>query len=234
MKLVGKKKSIFISAVVLIIASILSAVFFIVDIDGVVQETKVFEFLTCITAILGVVGLISSSNEQNELNEAEFIVRINTKYIDHEEYQNLLYKIENKEVTSFEEIENDVTQLFDFFEPIYILISKKIIKWDVINDLFCYRFFTVVNCELVQQEIFDKKKEFYENIIMFHKEWKEYRDKRGLEIPFFETDLSKRPWYAEYTNKRHKSTNKSHKDNISATRGLNVRRANKADSYALR
>lgn len=174
-----------------IIIVLLCAIYFTYGIDAYINGTVFFELVTALTAVFGVVSVLIQSRENHDLRESQFIVNLNKDYINNTEYQKLLDFLEKVNVgEKFSEEQFDlVSNYFDFFEPIYLLIKKKVIDIETIDDLFAYRFFSVVNNREVQNQVICPYITFYKNIINLHYIWKEYRVKHHKNIPFSETDL---------------------------------------------
>lgn len=185
------KKTIIAIILFFIFIILLCATYFALGIDALISETVFFEVITAVTAIFGVVSILVQSQENHDLRESQFIVNLNKDYINNDEYQKLLDFLENvKTGESFSEEKFDlVSNYFDFFEPIYLLIRKKVIDIETIDDLFAYRFFSVVNNIEVQRQVISPYISFYKNIIALHYLWKQYRTKHHKNIPFSETDL---------------------------------------------
>ena len=146
-------------------------------------------------------GLIFQSSRSKDLEEAQFIFSLSQEFINNDNYQLLLHSLEAKKALD-RNLLNIAAQYLDFFEPLYVLIEKKMIKIDMIEDLFCYRFFSVVNNITIQEKVLTPHKEYYGNICKLHYVWKEYRRDRTRRkvIPLIETDLSKIEWYDSIRN----------------------------------
>lgn len=169
------------------------------NVDVSMKDSMFFGALEAIGAILGLFGLIYQEKKAKDLDCARFIVDLNQSYIDDTSHQELIRFLDTHSPTDELplEIQDIAIQHFDFFEPIYILIQKRIIEFSAIDDLFAFRFFRVVNDKRIQDSIISPNYESYANIILLHKEWSKYRSskKSSNNIPLFDTDLSLMPWY---------------------------------------
>lgn len=185
------KKTIISVILFFIFITSLCVIYFALGVDLYISETLFFEMVTAVTAIFGVVSILVQSQENHDLRESQFIVNLNKDYINNVEYQKLLDFLEKvEEGEEFSEDKFDlVSNYFDFFEPIYLLIRKKVIDIETIDDLFAYRFFSVVNNKEVQRQVISPYISFYKNIVTLHYMWKRYRTKHHKDIPFSKTDL---------------------------------------------
>lgn len=191
------RKEGFFKLVVLITALLAIGFFYFKsDVDRSLGETVFFGMLESLAAVFGIFALIIQNTHSKELDCASFIVQLNQNYIDCEAHQELISILEKNDPELIDEkVINMAIQHFDFFEPIYILLKKKIIDMEYIDDLFCYRFFSVANNPYIQKSIIEPNYGSYNNIIELHRLWKDYRKKAGNSVPFQETDLSLNAWY---------------------------------------
>lgn len=190
-----KKKILVVGAFISLII-ILGIIFFKCNLDSLFGDTIFFDILTTFTAIFGVFAIIFQTGRSKDLDEAQFIINLNQQYFSNENYQKVVDLLEAETIP--EGIDNIIAQYFDFFEPIYILLNKGIIHVKVIDDLFCFRFFSVVNNKYVQDKILTPHKDYYKNITRLHQLWKKYRLNNGLDIPLVSTDLSLVDWYNDF------------------------------------
>ena len=72
-----------------------------------------------------------------------------------------------------------ISNYLTFFETIYLLLCEGVITFDMIDDLFAYRFFLAVHSKFVQQQKLETQPENFRNIYLLEREWMEYRLKRG-------------------------------------------------------
>lgn len=201
------RKKFFVIFIFILLIFMISVVYFGMNLDHKIGNTVFFELLTAFTALFGVASIVFQSNRSKDLDEAKFIFDLNKQYISNKRYQTLLDLLSSNVSKTFpEDIEELISSYFDFFEPIYILIKKDILKLELIDDLFCFRFFSVVNHPFVQDMVLTKHKEYYANIVKLHFVWKKYRlkKKKDNNIPLLNSDLSLVEWYNNflYSKKR--------------------------------
>lgn len=179
-----------------VILATTSMLYFYFDIDTSLNNTVFFEMITTITAVFGVILVLLQITRSKNLEEAQFIFSLNQEYINNSNFQRVLDIIDNDADFS-EDDYSTVVQMFDYFESIYILVKNKLIDIEVIDDLFCYRFFAVINNSKIQNKLLIPKKEFYANIIKLHFVWTEYRIKNNNKIPFCEFNLTNINGYSD-------------------------------------
>ena len=169
--------------------------FFGLNLDSSLKDTIFFGIIEAAGAIFGLFGLIYQEKENKKIESARFIVELNQNYLNDVSHQELIAALEESSDKWDPQIRNSAIQHLDFFEPFCILVENKIIKIGLIDDLFSYRFFRVVNDMRVQKDIIGKEPDSYRNIIVLHYIWKQQKLKKEAKIPFDETDLSKQDWY---------------------------------------
>lgn len=197
------KKNLFIVCGLVFLIIVFGIVFFKYNFDSFLENTAFFSILTTFTAIFGVFAIAFQSGRSKELDEAKFIFDLNQQYINNTNYQKMLDVLEgNLCETVPAGIDNIIAQHLDFFESIYILLHKGLIRISIIDDLFCFRFFSVVNNKYVQDKVLTPHKEYYRNIVMLHKIWIKYRLNKHLDIPLISSDLSLVDWYNDFCHHR--------------------------------
>lgn len=70
-----------------------------------------------------------------------------------------------------------VSNYLTFFETMYLLLCNGVITFEMIDDLFAYRFFLAVHSKLVQQEKLAPQPENFKNIFCLEHKWLQYREK---------------------------------------------------------
>lgn len=198
------KKRLLLIGIAAIVFVAIVVMYIVLGVDALLGETKLFALITAVTAIVGVFGLIYQQSRLREVNSAQFLTTLSQMYINHNEYQELLDELEQTRKTRkganiTEEQKRIAANCLDFFEPVYVLIKSNAITMAQIDDLFCYRFFALVNNPIVQDCVIRPYHLYYSNIAKLHKEWTRFiiRSSKNKKVPYFETDLSKKPWYKE-------------------------------------
>ena len=128
-----------------------------------------------------------------EIARATFIVKLNKTWVENSEYSELYGSfqrcIEHQEIEPHKS-ENckdcnnglervKVSNYLTFFETIYILYKRGVIDFEILDDLFAYRFFTAVhNSHFVREKLKQQPYNFI-NIFCLEYEWLKYRKKIG-------------------------------------------------------
>lgn len=150
--------------------------------------------ITSIETIALIVSLaiaIRQLYDSKEIARATFIVDLNKSYVENQDFINLYNHLQacfdNKYKESHDcsdeskchlEFEKGViSNYLTFFETIYLLYKNGVISFEIIDDLFAYRFFLIAHSKLVQQEKLGHQPENFTNIFCLEKEWLEYRKK---------------------------------------------------------
>jgi hypothetical protein len=117
---------------------------------------------------------------------------LNKEFNSNKDILNIFMKLEqyrkDKKNPFTDDDKHRMTLYLTFFELIYILINRKLISFEVINDLFVYRFFSAVHNKHVQEIELVKDAECYKNIFKLHYEWVNHR--RGLHEKIMDEESS--------------------------------------------
>jgi len=166
-----------------VVISIVSGTFVFVTKDQYASQA-----ITTVTAVVGVFAIWFQMRKSKRLNEGEFIVNLNNQFVENKNISELFLKMEKYERTDKSKnvfYEDDITKVaayMTFFEVIFSLIERKIIKLWMIDDLFSYQFFLLLNNDRIQKLELIPCEKYYINVYKFYKMWKDYRKKHGLEI----------------------------------------------------
>jgi hypothetical protein len=141
-----------------------------------------------ITIAVAVVQL----SDSKEISRASFIVELNKSFVENENYKKVYDMLQNSvdhncEPQNYYESDecdlvlakSDISNYLTFFETLYILYLRGVVSFDIIDDLFAYRFFLVVHSRVIQREKLIPQPENFKNIFMLEKEWLAYRVKVG-------------------------------------------------------
>lgn len=105
-------------------------------------------------------------------------------------------KLKGKDITHLPDsyITDDnlnLIEYLEFFENIAVMVFDDVLKIKSIDSVFGDSFFYALNNTYIQNIEIIPYVEHYTNIVVLHKEWTNYRLKKGIEIPYYETSLSK-------------------------------------------
>jgi len=160
---------------------------------GVMSEATsvLITSLQAIGLIATLLIAIRQLHDSKEIARATFIMELNKAWVQNEDYKKIYNKLhkcidcdkeckdtcENKN----EEIEKiSISNYLTFFETIYILKKNGVINFDVLDDLFAYRFFMAVHNEkFIQKSKLGSQPYNFINIFCLEYEWLEYRKSIG-------------------------------------------------------
>ncbi len=144
----------------------------------VLRESIAGDFLVSVTAVVGALAIWFELRRSKELAQGEFVVNLNNSFSVNDDVKSLYKKlIDGAPLT--EEDRMGVVEYLTFFETVYILISREVVKIDIINDLFAFRFFTAINNQDLRDMELITDRQFYRNIYRLDKIWHEYRYYKG-------------------------------------------------------
>ncbi len=155
------------------------------------EKSSISEVVVSLTAILGASAIYFQMKRAKDIEEGEFIFNLNTTFSSSEEIKRIYKKLNgNEKLTESDRI--GIVEYLTFFESIYTFIDRKILGIGMIDDLFAYRFFLIVNNIQAQELELIVDAKFYKNIYSLDYVWRQYRLKNKKEIVFPDTELSKR------------------------------------------
>ena len=158
--------------------------------------------ITSVTAVISAVAVYIQMKKDKEISQAEFLLEFSKFFytfegaqrleekIDRAVEQNRIYKVTSDD---YEEINGYMLWL----EALASMVINKTLSIKLINNMYNYRFFAVINNPTVQQSELAVFGTYYRNIFKLHKIWSDYRRANGQEILYEEYDLSKLPGYNE-------------------------------------
>jgi hypothetical protein len=168
---------------ILVISSITSGTLVLIYKDELIGQA-----ITTITAVIGACAIWVQMQKSKKLNEGEFIVNLNKQFIENQSIYSLFLKMEKYERTDKQTnpfTEDDIAKIasyMTFFEVIYSLITRKIIKIWMIDDLFAYQFFLLLNNKYIQELELLPCQEYYVNVYKLADLWLNYRAKMGNSV----------------------------------------------------
>lgn len=148
-----------------------------------------------LAALVGAVAIWYQLKKSRDLTEAEFIVNLNDSFTSNLEVKAVYSKIEKSRQSRSTLLSDDdipaIVSYLTFFETMQSLIQRKILTYQMIDDLFAYRFFVVAHNEFVQEVELIRDASYYRNFFALHKGWSAYRGAQGKPPLFPEYDLAR-------------------------------------------
>lgn len=169
-----------------------------------ILKMETFDAVSIIISAIESVGLIVSliiAIKQlvgsKEIARATFITELNKSFVENEDYlaiYNLLQDCYDgacecdepcMERTNLDRPcriripKGQISNYLTFFETIYLLKNRGVISYDVIDDLFAYRFFLAAHSKLIQQAKIAPQPQNFVNIFRLEYEWLNWRYAHG-------------------------------------------------------
>lgn len=152
--------------------------------------------VTSITAVVSAIAVYFQMRKDTEITQAEFLLEYSKCFYSYEGAELLEKKIdkaiEKKELYQYSV--EDYELVYDYFlwiTGLASMVENKTLPISLINNIYNYRFFTVVNNPSIQQSELCKFGEYYKSVYRLHKQWTDYRKKHNQYILQEDYDLSK-------------------------------------------
>ena len=139
--------------------------------------------------IVSLVVAVRQLDDSKEIARADFLVELNNAFVNNEGNLQLYTalqdcydgKCEHKDRCAHDCVIDlpkvVVSNYLTFFETVYLLICNGVVTFEMIDDLFAYRFFLAVHSDFVQQEKLAAQPENFKNIFCLEHKWLTYRSK---------------------------------------------------------
>lgn len=190
-----KTPTLLLIATILISAYIVSTCYF--------DYSYISTVVATIVAALGIFGVCIQLKKEADITEAEFLMNFNFTFLTTEKFVAMERALEaarkaNEPLVVTEENRQDLIDYLVYLESFAPLVLNKMVRLDVVDDLFSYRYFIAVNNEGVQKAELIPEGAYYRGCYSLYRVWKKYRKKKGLDIPMDETALDKVEVFEKY------------------------------------
>jgi len=144
--------------------------------------------ITTVTTVVGVFAIWLQMQKGKKLNEGEFILNLRTQFVDNPHIFQLTLKLEkydrsDKKNNPFSEDDiSDVAAYMTFFEVMYLLMKRNIIKLHMVDLLFSFHFFLLINNEKVQELELIPCQDYYIDVYRLYYHWTNYRKEHDMPI----------------------------------------------------
>jgi hypothetical protein len=158
--------------------------------------TIISTIVTSATAVVSAIAVYIQMRKDTEITQAEFLLEFSKFFYSFEGAQKLEAKIDRSvekgqvlKITSddYEEVNDYMIWL----EGLASMVINKTLTLKLIDNMYNYRFFALVNNPYIQQSELSAFGSYYRNIFKLHYMWSEYRKEHGKEILYEKYDLSK-------------------------------------------
>lgn len=154
------------------------------------------DIIATITAVIGAAAIWFEMKRSKDMAEGEFVINLNESFLNNDDVKLVYRKLISKEPLS-EEDRLPITEYLTFFETIYLLLERGVASLPLIDDLFSYRYFLIVNDHIVQDMELIPDAQYYKNLYTLDHLWREYR--RRKKLPLAADSLETRnPEYMRY------------------------------------
>jgi len=159
------------------------------------QNNWVVTTITTLTTIIGVFAVWLQMQKGKKLNEGEFILNLRKQFVDNPHLFQLSLKLEkydrsDKTENPFSEDDiSDIAAYMTFFEVMYLLIKRDIIKLTMVDLLFAFHFFLLINNPRIQEIELIPCQEYYIDVYRLYLEWITYRQKKNMPVYGFENNI---------------------------------------------
>lgn len=183
----------------MILLFIVIGILLIYQVDQRINATESSFILTICTVSTAIGGLLGIYFVYKELNasaniaNADFILRLNTEFLKNDDIMKIYRKLEdsysditkNEGTKSQKFFNNDdkvlMASYLNYFDTIYFLLERKLIKMSDINDLFAQRFFLAVHETEFQDLELIRNHVYYRDIFLLYDQWIKYRSQNHQE-----------------------------------------------------
>jgi hypothetical protein len=181
-------------ALIISITSLVKSFFQLSDDSAIsIAISTVESFGLIISLIIAVRQLIDSK----EIARATFIIELNKSFVENDDYLDLYNKLQSCFDGScpcgqkcgarydigieckVDVLKGQISNYLTFFETVYLLYRNGVISFEVLDDLFAYRFFLAVHSKVVQQKKLKVQPHNFKNIYCLEYEWLKWRKEHG-------------------------------------------------------
>ncbi len=191
MKRTLRKRALIGLVFILIISLIMAIVSLVKSLLSLSDDTMISMTLSAFESVGLLVSLIIAINQLNDSKEiarADFLVELNKAFTENQGNMELYTALQDcldgkcdgcdggEGVCNLSFPKVMVSNYLTFFETVYLLLCNGVLSFEMIDDLFGYRFFLAVHSKFVQQSKLASQPENFKNIFCLEYEWLRYRE----------------------------------------------------------
>lgn len=159
-----------------------------------------------VVAGLGIFGVCFQLKKEADIKEAEFLMNFNFTFLTTEKFVSMERKLEecrkkNLTLNVTDDNRQDLIDYLVYLESFAPLVQKKMVRLDIVDNLFGYRFFIAMNNKGVQDSELIPEGNYYRGCYSLYRVWKAYRKDHGLEIPMKSNSLDLCPEFEQFAGK---------------------------------
>lgn len=198
-------------SIVTLIAFVLIVVTFVLALLVDSLGSLITSITTTIITVIGSLVIWMQFKRDGELAAIDIVTQLNKLFLKSEGLMCLRNKLmrtsdskefsdqgilKGKDITKFEDsyIKDDnlnLIEYLEFFENMAVMVFDDVLKIENVDHIFGDSFFYALNNTFIQNSEIIPYVQHYHKIIVLHKEWTKYREKKGISIPYHDTCLSK-------------------------------------------
>jgi hypothetical protein len=181
MRNTGIKNFLFYFSILIVVLGIGAVVY-------VKQDNWIVTTITTLTTVVGVFAVWVQMQKGKKLNEGEFILNLRKQFVDNQHIFQMTIKLEkyersDKQNNPFTEDDiSDIAAYMTFFEVMYLLIKRNIIKLFMVDLLFAFHFFILINNERIQELELIPCQDYYIDVYKLYYEWITFRKDKKLPV----------------------------------------------------
>lgn len=161
------------------------------------MRTPLTDSIAAVTALVGALAIWFQMKRSKDMEEGTFIVGLNDSFLGNEGIRDIYRKLVSG-IALQEEDRVNIVEYLTFFETICVLYRRGLVDMAVLDNLFSYRFFLVVNSPDVQRMELLPDAAYYKNLYTLDYLWTEYRRKHGKEVDEARSLAAHKPDYRSY------------------------------------
>ncbi|MBE6904320.1 MAG: hypothetical protein E7480_06895 [Ruminococcaceae bacterium] len=196
MKYNYKKGVLVVFVFLVVIALIITISSFVKALLGLSDDTVIsmaISIVEVVGVLISLIVAVRQLSDSKEISRASFVTELNRTFTENKDNMELYTALQDcldskcaKENNCTEETECNlkfpkvvVSNYLTFFETIYLLEKNGAIDFEMLDDLFAYRFFLAVHSKFVQQVKLKPQPENFKNIFCLEYEWMMYRKNKA-------------------------------------------------------
>ena len=185
----------------------------VISISVYVVCTSVWDYeyvstvVATIVATMGIFGVWVQLKKETSIKEAEFLMNYNFTFITTEKFVRIENRLERwrthqEPLNLKDEERQDIIDYLVYLESFAPLVLNDMVRLDVIDNLFGYRYFIAVNNPEIQQFELFPEADYYRGCFELYPVWKKYRIENSLPIPLKESGLDRWKDFDKFSRKK--------------------------------
>lgn len=196
----GRKQALVVILFILVVGLIITGTTLIKSILSLGDDSAISIAISSIESVgllFSIIVAIKQLADSKEIARATFIMELNKTFVENPDYVNLYNLLQNclddtcpcergcgdkynlEKECNIDIPKGLISNYLTFFETVYLLKKRDVIDFNVLDDLFAYRFFLAVHSKVVQQKKIKNQPQNFKNIFCLECEWLSWREAHG-------------------------------------------------------